>query len=409
MPIKTRFMMRGLRISSAVKYRLIFLLLIAVACPGRKEPEPVELLKTFETIVKKGETLELILNKYLKTAQTNKILNCLSSTGFPFRRCLPGDSIKITLLNNEFQKLIYWQSLTTQYQLIKEDSNYIVAMKMPYIDTIQCYIEGEVKSTLYETFLNLGETPGLVFQFADIFAWEIDFVTETQNGDSFFIMVRKRLIDSALVDYVDICLVTYKGLVGDFTGIYYEDPDGYDDYYNKKGESLRKSLLRTPLKFSHISSYFSKRRYHPILKVWRPHHGLDYSAPTGTPVSSIGNGTVTFMGWKGGYGNLVEIRHMNNYKSRYGHLSKFAKGLYNGKKVKMGELVGYVGSTGLSTGPHLHFELHKDGAPINPTTVKLPRAPSVKAVYKKDFEHRRDSLLTCWESRKASAQISKQE
>jgi murein DD-endopeptidase MepM/ murein hydrolase activator NlpD len=116
-------------------------------------------------------------------------------------------------------------------------------------------------------------------------------------------------------------------------------------------------------------------------------------APRGTPVSSIGNGTVTFKGWKGGYGNLVEIKHMNNFKTRYGHLSAFAKGLYQGKKVKMGELIGYVGTTGLSTGPHLHFELHKNGVPINPLKVDIPRAPSVKQEYHALFEQKRDSLM----------------
>ena len=192
--------------------------------------------------------------------------------------------------------------------------------------------------------------------------------------------------------YLDIIAAYYKGEVGDYYGIYYRDPDGNEDYYNLKGQSLRKSLLKSQLRYSYISSYFSKRRYHPILKVWRPHHGLDYSAPVGTPVASIGHGTVTYKGWKGGYGNLVEIRHKNNFKTRYGHLSRFAKGLYKGKRVKMGELIGYVGSTGLSTGPHLHFEMHKNGAPINPLRVKIPRAPSVKKKYMADFQQRCDSL-----------------
>jgi murein DD-endopeptidase MepM/ murein hydrolase activator NlpD len=203
----------------------------------------------------------------------------------------------------------------------------------------------------------------------------------------------KTFCDSTFVDYQNLIVMRYKGEVGDYYGFYYCDPDGCEDYYNEKGESLRKSLLKSPLKFSYISSYFTEARYHPILKVWRPHHGLDYVAPRGTPVSSIGNGTVTFKGWKGGYGNLVEIKHMNNFKTRYGHLSAFAKGLYQGKKVKMGELIGYVGTTGLSTGPHLHFELHKNGVPINPLKVDIPRAPSVKQEYHALFEQKRDSLM----------------
>jgi murein DD-endopeptidase MepM/ murein hydrolase activator NlpD len=238
----------------------------------------------------------------------------------------------------------------------------------------------------------------LIYRFADIFGWEIDFTTETQKGDSFFLMLEKSYCDSILIGYSSIPIVRYKGEIGDYYGVYFLDRDGYDDYYNRNGESLRKSLLKSPLKYSHISSYFTKNRYHPILKRWRPHHGLDYSAPTGTPVSSIGDGTVTYKGWKGGYGNLVEIRHKNGFKTRYGHLSRFAKGINSGGRVKMGEIIGYVGSTGLSTGPHLHFEMHKDGTPINPIKVKLPRAPSVKTAYLKEFKAQGDSLAALLQS-----------
>lgn len=156
---------------------------------------------------------------------------------------------------------------------------------------------------------------------------------------------------------------------------------------------MRKSLLKSPLRFSYISSYYSKSRFHPILKRWRPHHGLDYVAPIGTPIASIGDGKVTYRGWKGGYGNLVEIRHKNNFTSRYGHLIRFAKNIYVGKRVKSGELIGYLGSTGLSTGPHLHFELHKNGTPMNPLRVNIPRAPSVKKQYMDLFKAHRDSLM----------------
>ncbi|GAG99110.1 unnamed protein product, partial [marine sediment metagenome] len=199
------------------------------------------------------------------------------------------------------------------YYVMNNDNHLLIAMEFPYIDTATCIFEGEIKSTLYETILDMGETPNLVFRFADVFAWEIDFVTETREGDSFFIFMEKIFCDSVFLEYSNLIVMRYRGAyVGDYYGLYYRDPDGHEDYYNLKGESLRKSLLKSPLRYSYISSYFSKRRFHPILKVWRPHHGLDYAAPTGTPVSSIGDGIVTFKGWKGGYGNLVEIRHKNN-------------------------------------------------------------------------------------------------
>ncbi|MCX7995713.1 MAG: M23 family metallopeptidase [candidate division WOR-3 bacterium] len=344
--------------------------------------------------MKKNEILQNAFHDIIDDAEiTEKIIRLLQKCDFPFRRCLPGDSIIVLRENNLFKKLTYFQNPMAVYHIINDKGFLSLSMKYPYITRMTVVLSGSINSTLYESMLKRGETPMLVYKFADIFAWEIDFATETQNGDSFFVVFDKVFCDSQFVDYSNIVLVRYKGKIGDYHGIYFKDPSGYDDYYNLKGESLRKALLKSPLRYSSISSYFSKRRFHPILKIWRPHHGLDYSAPAGTPVSSIGDGVVTFKGWKGGYGNLVEIKHKNNFKSRYGHLSRFAKGLFLGKHVKMGELIGYVGSTGLSTGPHLHFELHKNGIPINPLTVKLPRAPSVEKKYFKQFEQKRDSLL----------------
>jgi murein DD-endopeptidase MepM/ murein hydrolase activator NlpD len=408
---KIKFIMNGLKIILTAKYNisqtikyifrilqalylpLALLLIIFPSCPAKKEAEPKIVRIESKHIVKKGETLETILDRVLPHQSTISIINVLKSAGFPSRRCLPGDSILVIKENKHFLELTYSQTPVCKYRVVSNEQNLYVSMKFPYIDTITCFLKGQVNSTLYESLLELGETPNLVYRYADVFAWEIDFVTDTREGDSFFIYFEKTYCDSIFVEYLNMVAMRYKGEVGDYYGIYYCDQGGYEDYYNLKGQSLRKSLLKSPLKYSYISSYFSKRRFHPILKIWRPHHGLDYVAPKGTPVSSIGDGIVSFKGRKGGYGNLVEIRHKNNFKTRYGHLSKFAKGLYQGKRVKMGELIGYVGSTGLSTGPHLHFELHKYGKPTNPLKVKIPRAPSVKKKYITDFEHARDSLL----------------
>jgi len=356
----------------------------------KTEPAYTEIKK----ILKKNENLSHALKNLFTDQQlAASILKLLKQSDFSFRRCLPGDSLILLKKDNEFKKLTYYQNPMTVYYVINNGNFPTLSMKYPYISRITTLIRGSINSSLYESMLKKGETPMLVYKFADIFAWEIDFTTETQDGDSFIVMLDKVFCDSQFVDYSNIAVVHYKGKIGDYYGVYYNDPSGYDDYYNLKGESLRKALLKSPLRYAYISSYFSKRRYHPILKTWRPHHGLDYSAPIGAPVSSIGDGVVTYKGWKGAYGNLVEIRHKNNFKTRYGHLSRYAKGIYQGKHIKMGELIGYVGSTGLSTGPHLHFELHKDGVPHNPLTVKLPRAPSVKKKYLKLFEQARDSLL----------------
>jgi murein DD-endopeptidase MepM/ murein hydrolase activator NlpD len=374
------------------KYLAIFCLLLA-ACPAKKEEVVKPVYSKNAHIVARGENLDVILGDMVPQSVVVPIIDALKQSEFPFRQCIPGDSVHVMMKDGQFSSLSYYKNIHSVYYLKNECGHLVISMKFPYYDTIKCLISGKVNSTLYESLVNLGETPNFVWRFVDIYAWEIDFVTDTRNGDQFTALVNKIYCDSQFVTYDLLVATKYIGEIGDYYSIYYCDPDSHEDYYNLKGESLRKSLLKSPLRYSYISSYFSKRRFHPILKVWRPHHGLDYSAPTGTPVSSIGDGIVTYKGWRGGYGNLVEIKHKNNFKTRYGHLSKYAKGLYKGQRVKAGDLIGYVGSTGLSTGPHLHFELHKNGVPINPLTVKIPRAPSVKEEYMKQFEQVRDSLL----------------
>ena len=373
--------------------QLLLLFFTAVSCS--REPEFIITTIVTETkhVVQKGETLETILDKLSVAGSRADIITSLQKAGFPFRKCLPGDTIFLVKEDSKFAHMAYQQNYQNIYYVNNESGCLTVSMKYPYFDTVLTYMNGSVNSTLYESMLASGETSHLVIRFADVFAWEVDFFTDTQEGDSFFLYFEKIFCDSVLVEYGLISFARYKGEAGDFYGFYYCDPEGHDDYFNREGQSLRKSLLRSPLRFSYISSYFSKRRYHPILKKWRPHHGLDYVAPIGTPIATIGDGRVTYRGWKGGYGNLVEIRHANNFRSRYGHLSRFAKGLYVGKRVKSGDLIGYLGSTGLSTGPHLHFELHKNGVPINPLRVDIPRAPSVKKKYMDEYIAHRDSVL----------------
>lgn len=374
---------------------VLLLLAILIACPKKRKEVVEPVITETKYVVKKGDNLENVLKKLLSQSDMNGvILEALGNAGFSFKKCKPGDSIIVTKKDDEFLKLEYRKTLMDVYYVLRDSGTLCVAVKFPYIDTVQYLLKGALQSTLYESILEIGETPYLVFRYADIFAWEVDFITDTRTGDSFYVFIEKTFCDSVFLDYGNVKFARYNGELGDYYGIYYRDPDAHEDYYNLKGESLRKSLLKSPLRYSYISSYFSKRRFHPILKVWRPHHGLDYVAPIGTPVATIGDGIITYKGWKNGYGNLIEVKHKNNFKTRYGHLSKFVKGLYNGKRLKMGELIGYVGSTGLSTGPHLHFEMQKNGVAINPLRVKIPRAPSVKKNYMSDFQHHCDSLLT---------------
>jgi len=255
-------------------------------------------------------------------------------------------------------------------------------------------LEGKIEYSLYESMMECADSPQLALQLAEIFAWQIDFLTECREGDTFNILVEKQYRGD-FYRWGKILAAQYEGeLMSKHTAILFEDSSGYIDYYSEEGKSLRKAFLRAPLNYKYISSYFSKNRLHPILRIWRPHLAIDYASPTGTPVSTIGDGTVIYVGWENGYGNYIKIRHPNNYVSGYGHLSRFAKGLKKGEKVEQGEIIGYVGSTGLSTGPHLDFSISKNGKRVDFLKLKLPAASSVDPRYSTQFNEVKDKLLS---------------
>ncbi|HIC90700.1 MAG TPA: M23 family metallopeptidase, partial [Syntrophaceae bacterium] len=192
-----------------------------------------------------------------------------------------------------------------------------------------------------------------------------------------------------------------------YQAFYFEDGKGHGDYYDSEGRCLRKQFLKSPLRYKRISSYFSRRRFHPILKIYRPHLGIDYAAPVGTPVESIGDGKIEFIGWKGDYGRFIRVKHNRNYITTYGHLSRFAKGLKKGSRIKQGQVIGYVGSTGLATGPHLDFRMIRNGRFVNPLKIQ---PPPVAPIRKESMEAFNATVLNLAErlkaiSLKASVQV----
>jgi murein DD-endopeptidase MepM/ murein hydrolase activator NlpD len=245
----------------------------------------------------------------------------------------------------------------------------------------------EINSSLWETVVASGESPEVAMKIADIFSWQVDFFTELRKGDIFRIIWEKYQVEGSK-EAIDgrILAAQYEGKEGaNLTAIFFEDKNGNQDYYSPQGQSLRRQFLRAPLNYRRISSYFSYNRFHPILGYYRPHMGIDYAAPIGTPVVSIGDGTVAFKGYKGGNGNLVIIRHNSIYTTTYGHLSKFASGVKEGGRVSQGQVIGYVGKTGLATGPHLDFRVKKYGQFVNFLNLKLPAAGKLETGYMGEF------------------------
>lgn len=247
------------------------------------------------------------------------------------------------------------------------------------------HIEGVINTSLWNAIKDANGDANLTMELSDIYSWTVDFFG-IQPGDTFKVVYENRYIHDECIGMGKI-LACYLNNAGSKHYAYYFEQNGNGQYFDENGANLRKAFLKAPLNYRRISSTFSNARRHPVTKVVRPHHGVDYAAPTGTPVVTVGDGTVIEKGWdKKGGGNYLKIRHNSTYTTTYMHLNGFAKGIQKGSKVKQGDLIGYVGSTGISTGPHLDFRLNKNGAYINPLTFNPPSAEPVSEDNKVAFE-----------------------
>lgn len=336
--------------------------------------------------LRQNEVLATLLVRWgLPVEQVKEVYAGLTSTDFNFRGMRPGDLIRLLYQGVELCGIVYVKDLATSY-IVEFDSTGVKARKETKpIDTLRTVIRGTVSGSLWNSLTGMGESPALVVSFAEILGYEVDFLTECNEGDTFELLLDRYYVDSLPYGNGRILAVHYRGPVGDFYGYYFRSPGGSGDYYNSKGQSLRKTVLRSPLSFARVTSYFG-RRFHPISRVFRQHQGVDYGAPTGTPVSAIADGMVEMARWNGGYGNFVRVRHSGGLVSCYGHLSRYGNCIKPGRRVRQGQIVGYVGSTGYSTGPHLHFEVHQNGRPVNPLKVIPPRAAPVPPGLMAEFE-----------------------
>ena len=247
-------------------------------------------------------------------------------------------------------------------------------------------IGGVVGSSLWEAIRRTGESTSLVGWFVDTLAWDLNFYTDCNAGDRFKIIVEKEYLGGKFYKYGRVLAAEYKGRTGTFRAFWFQPADGSPgSYYTEHGESIVKSLLKTPLKYVRVSSTFDRHRFHPILHRERAHLGVDYAAPTGTPVWATAAGRVAFVGPRGGAGNAVIIDHPNGMSSTYMHLSRFARGLSVGDHVRQKQVIGYVGMTGLATGPHLHFSVRINGAFVDPLKLKPAREAPIAPKYRQEF------------------------
>jgi murein DD-endopeptidase MepM/ murein hydrolase activator NlpD len=259
------------------------------------------------------------------------------------------------------------------------------------VDTV--VLTGTVRSSLYAALVN-SEGSGIPTEerervadlLADrVFAWQIDFSRDLRQGDQFRVLYERMVRPDGTAREGRVVAAQFSVNNRDYEAYAFRAPNGVEGYYDRSGESLRRAFLRAPLEFRRISSAFSRSRFHPVLRTNRPHHGIDYAAATGTPVRAVGDAVVRRAGWAGGYGNLVELGHTRGYSTRYAHLHRFASGIRPGVRVKQGDIIGYVGSTGMSTAPHLHYEFHMDGRPVDPNTIRSITGDPVERRYREQY------------------------
>jgi murein DD-endopeptidase MepM/ murein hydrolase activator NlpD len=334
-------------------------------------PEPVVLTG----ILKRGQTLAESLNAHGVSADRIHVLVSEMAPVLNFRYSKPGDRYDLALSpGGEIVSFRYERSPAEYYELTREGDRFVAAAHKPEILRSRVRIAGLVDSSLYAAVEALGESRALAEDFAEIFAWDVDFSRGVRRGDEFSILYERLSTRDAQgrEHYLrpgQILAARYSTTDDDFRAVYFESEQGRGAYYRPNGEPMQRQFLKAPLDYKRISSGFTSSRLHPILGIRRPHLGIDYAAGYGTPVWSVAHGVVVHRGYQGGFGNLVKIRHVNGYVSYYAHLSRYSPGLRVGDRIDQKQVVGYVGSTGLSTGPHLCFRLAKEGEYVNPALM----------------------------------------
>jgi len=372
---------------------LIFLIYID---DSSHKPLPSEIIKETEStkyeidIIKSsdfyevadGENISIIFEKFKVPLNTAYKIFRLDKKG-QLTNIKPGDEMVFNYLGDDLIN-IKINKTDTSSLLIKIDENISISEIVENIEYFKSYKKGIIENSFYETAQNSGIPDSIIMDLAYIYGWDIDFVFDIRGNDEFFVIYETGFSNGERIDTGDIIAAKFinKGKVY-FANRFVQDSK--KQYFDNDGNNMQKAFLRAPLEFSYISSHFNPNRMHPILHTIRAHNGVDYAAKRGSPVRSTGDGTILFIGRKSGCGNEILIKHSNDYSTRYCHLEGFAKNLNNGKKVKQGQTIGYVGSTGLATGPHLHYEFKIGEKHTDPVKVNLPSAEGIKQNYKESF------------------------
>ncbi|MCD6320531.1 MAG: M23 family metallopeptidase [Candidatus Desulfofervidaceae bacterium] len=340
-----------------------------------------------EHIFKKNESLyQVLVERYHLPSYLAYELGQKIEKVIPVNKIKPGYKLRLIFSQNILTQCIISPSMQTKYIFTITPYGITYAVSKTPSHVFLTVAEGKIKTNLYNSALDHHIEPQLILTLADIFAWDIDFFTDLRPGDKYQFVYEKIFAGGKFIRNGRILAAKFVNQGRVFEAYYFETSEGKGGYYDARGNSLRKAFLKAPLRFKRISSYFSYHRRHPILGIVRPHLGIDYAAPIGTPVEAIADGRIVFIGWNDGFGKFIKIRHNHIYTSTYGHLSRFARGLRRGSHVKQGQVIGYVGKTGLATGPHLDFRFLKNGRFINYLRFKSPVGKPLPKKYRTCFK-----------------------
>jgi murein DD-endopeptidase MepM/ murein hydrolase activator NlpD len=354
---------------------------------------PTSELATIHVIVSRHDTLDRIFRRLSLSLADLASLRSLPGIRAQLDRLRPGEALTLTAKSGTLVGLERRLNIEQTLKVDRSQQGFTANVLQNPLATRTRTISATIDSSLFESVTGAGGHDQTALSLADIFGYDIDFVLDIQPGDSFVVTYTEVLQDGKYLQDGPVLAARFVNQGKEYLAVRYVGPSGNPDYYSPQGRSLHKAFLRAPLEFTRVSSPFSLHRLHPILNTIRAHKGVDYAAPIGTPVRAAGDGRVLFAGRRGGYGNLVELDHSRGITTVYGHLSRFAPGLHAGQHVAQGQVIAFVGMTGLATGPHLHYEYRVDGVFKNPQTVKLPEALPIDGPQRADFLAKSAPLL----------------
>lgn len=346
--------------------------------------------------IKRNQTIFIALKNHgLDVSDIHQVIDAMQKV-VDFKKTRPGDTYEVHLdVDRRILKFIYAIS-PEDISIAQRDGNNYIAQKVDVHKRIERkHVEGILNASLYQSFIDLGESGELASHFMQLFKYDLDFGTDSQRGDKFSLIVEKITLNGKFYRYGKVWAATYESTSRQktFEAYYYDTPDpDFAGYYDAAGRALKRTFLKTPIVGCQMTSPYNLKRLHPILKRVRPHYGIDWACPTGTPIMSFADGVVTFAGWKGGNGNLLVIEHAHGYTSLYAHLHNFARGIKKGTRVRQGQVVATLGNTGISTGPHLHFAVKKNGKYIDPAAIDTRYAITLTGTRLNTFNASRDAL-----------------